>query len=223
MATATIRQTFSVPGLNSRQSNVDRSADNLQIWGGTDAPITLNGAFVMDTYAEGAANVVTGNAVGHGNGNGEFTCDFYWQESSVNKVRYGVPTTFTGDALVTTNVGAGDDFPTSPDEQPILCKQKEVAAAIDGDEVALFWAIFIFANVSAIGRSHVDYQEAADTQVGEIDVTGILQGTAVAYYDIEGGVSNPLTGNPIAHMQLSHNDVTYTPTFEQMVLADSTA
>jgi hypothetical protein len=223
MPTGTINKTYSSPGTNSRTARVTRTTDNSQIWGGNDSPITLNAAAVMDTYAEGSANEVTGNAVGHGYGNGEHSCDFYWQESGVNKVRYGVPTTFSSDALVTTSAGAGDDFPTTPDAEPVLCKQLEVAAAIDGDEVALFWAIFVFANVAATGRGHIDYQEDNDTSVGAINVSGILQGTAVADYDIEGGAANPLTGNPIFHMQISHNDTVFTPTFEQSVFADSTA
>ena len=222
MPTGTINKTYSVPGYTSRTARITRTADNAGIWGSPDAPIPLNGAFVMDTYAEGAANIVTGNAVGHGNGNGEFTCDFYWQESSVDKVRYGVPTTFTGDALVTTNVGAGDDFPTTPDAQPVLCKQKEIATSIDGDEVALFWVVFAFGNVSATGRGHVDFQEADDTSVGDVNVSGILQGTAVVDFDIEGGVANPITGNLVLHSQITHNDTTYTPDFEMVVLVDST-
>ncbi len=221
MPTGTINKTYSVPGYTSRQASVARSTDNVQIWGGSDAPITLNSAHQMTDYAEGTPNEVTGNLVG-GHGQTTGTYDFYWQEASVNKTRYGVPVTITTNAIVTTSTGAGDDFPTTPDAQPILCKQLEIAAAIDGDEVALFWVVLVFANVLAVGRGHVDYQEAADTQVGEVNMSGILSGTIVVDFDIEGGVSNPLTGNPIFHIQVTHNDTTYTPTFEQVVLADST-
>lgn len=222
MPTATINKTYSLPGYSSRQASVSRAADNAQVWGGSDAPITLNPAKQMSDYAEGAANVVTGNLTsGHGLTSGTF--DFYWQESGVDKVRYGVPVTINVNALETTDVGAGDAFPTTPDAQPVICKQKEIAAAIDGDAVSLFWAALVFGNVSATGRGHVDFQESDDTQVGEIDIAGILQGTAIVDYDITGGVSNPLTGELIAHIQVTHNDTAYTPTFEMVVLADSTA
>lgn len=222
MPTATINKTYSLPGYSSRQASVSRAADNTQVWGGPDAPITLNPAKQMSDYAEGAANFVTGNlTAGHGLTSGTF--DFYWQESGVDKVRYGVPVTITVNALETTDVGSGDAFPTTPDAQPVICKQKEIAAAIDGDAVSLFWAALVFGNVSATGRGHVDFQESDDTQVGEIDVAGILQGTAIVDYDITGGVSNPLTGELIAHIQVTHNDTAYTPTFEMVVLADSTA
>ena len=222
MPTATIDKTYSMPGYTSRSARITRTADHALVWGGADAPITLNAANQMTDYAEGAANVVTGNfSSGHGQTTG--TYDFYWQESSVNKTRYGVPVTVSTDAIVTTNVGAGNDFPTTPDAEPVLCKQTEVFTSIDGDEVDLFWVALIFGNVGATGRGHVDFQEADDTQVGEVDITGILLGNAILDFDIKGGVANPLTGNVIREAEISHNDTTYTPTFELTVLADSTA
>lgn len=222
MPTATINKTYSIPGYSSRRANVSRSADNAAVWGGPDAPITLNSAHQMSDYAEGSANEVTGNlTAGHGQTTG--TYDFYWQESGVNKSRYGVPVTITVNALSTTSAGAGDDFPTTPDAQPVLCKQTSRAAAIDGDAVSIFWAGLIFGNVLATGRGHVDFQESDTTQVGDVDIEGVLQGTAIVDYDITGGASNPLTGNLIALAKISHNDTTYTPTFELVVLADSTA
>ena len=222
MPTATINKTYSLPGYTSRSARVTRTADHAKVWGGDDAPITLNSAHQMSDYAEGAANVVTGNLTG-GHGQTTGTYDFYWQESAVNKTRYGVPVTIATNAITTTNVGAGDDFPTTPDAQPVLCKQKEVFTSIDGDEVAIFWAALIFGNVLATGRGHVDFQETDNTQVGEIDIEGVILGTAIVDFDIEGGVTNPLTGNPIREAEVSHNDTTYTPTFELSVLADSTA
>lgn len=222
MPTGTISKTYSVPGYTSRSAQITRTADNASIWGGPAATIPLNAANQMSDYAEGAANVVTGNLTGgHGETTGTF--DFYWQESSVNKVRYGVPVTITTNAIVTTNVGAGDDFPTSPDAQPVLCKQKEIATSIDGDAVALFWAVLDFGDVLATGRGHIDFQEGDDTQVGEIDVEGILLGVAAVDYDIEGGVTNPITGNLVLHSQVTHNDTTYTPDLELVVIVDSTA
>ena len=222
MPTATIEKTYSLPGYASRRATISRAADHASVWGGADAPITLNSAHQMSDYAEGDPNVVTGNlTASHGQTTGTF--DFYWQESGVNKTRYGVPVTIATNAITTTNGGAGDAFPTTPDAQPIICKQTEVFTSIDGDEVAMFWAILDFGNVLATGRGHVDFQETDDTQVGEIDIEGIILGVAAVDYDIEGGVTNPLTGNPILEAEISHNDTTYTPTFELVVLADSTA
>lgn len=223
MPTATINKTYSLPGYSSRQANVSRAADNAAVWGGPDAPITLNPAKALSDYAEGDPNVVTGNlTAGHGLTTGTF--DFYWTESGVAKCRYGVPVTINTNAVTTTNGGAGDAFPaTGGAASVVICKQKEVAAAIDGDAVSLFWVGLIFGNVSATGRGHVDFQESDGTQVGVVSIAGILQGTAIVDYDITGGATNPLTGDPIAKVLLSHNDTTYTPTFEMVVLADSTA
>ena len=222
MPTATINKTYSLPGYSTLASNVTRAGESVLIKGGPDALITLNSAHQMNTYAEGAANVVTGNlTAGHGQTDGNF--DFYWQESGVNKCRYGVPVAIVINAITTTNVGVGNDFPTTPDAQPIICKQKTVSAAIDGDAVSVFWAALLFANVAAVGRGHVAYQEAAGTAVGAHDITGILLGTAVYECDITGGATNVLTGNLITKLQVTHNDPTYTPTFQLCVLeADAT-
>lgn len=225
MATATIRKTYSIPGYTSRQANVERTADRATVWGGSDAPIALNPAKPVTDFAEGDPNVATCNLpAGHGLSTGVY--DVYWSESGVPKLRYGVTATITTNAvaLADSPTAGGDDYPaTIADGLCVICQQKQVATPIDGDEVALFWAGLIFGNVSATGRGHVDFQEADGTQVGEIDIAGILQGTAIVDYDVEGGASNPLTGEPIALAQVTHNDTTYTPTFELTVLEDATA
>ena len=222
MPTATIVKNYSVPGYPSRQAKVSRSADNVAVWGGADAPITLNPAKAVTDFAEGDPNEATCNlAAGHAQTDGDF--DVYWSESGVAKIRYGVAAVIVTNAVTLTG-GAGDDYPaTVADGLVTICKQKEIAASIDGDQVSIFWVALLFANVSATARGHVDFQEDDDTQVGQIDITGILSGTAIVDYDITGGVANPLTGNPIFHVQVTHNDTTYTPTFEMVVLADSTA
>ena len=213
MPTATIGKNYSMVGVETLHVDISRVGEAVVNFGGSDALIALNTAHQMSSYAEGDANVVTGNlTAGHGQTDG--TYDFYWQESGVNKCRYGVPVTIVTNAITTTNVGVGDDFPTTPDAQPILCKQKTVSPAlIDADALSVFWAALLFGNPAATGRGHVAGQETAGTDVGAFNVTGIQQGTAVAEYDITGGVANPLTGNVIGKLQVTHNDLVYTPTF----------
>jgi len=222
MPTVQINKSYSLPGTQTLQTVSTRSADAAQVVGGSDAPITLNAAKAISDYAEGDPNVVTGNlTAGHGQTDGTF--DFYWTESGVAKCRYGVPVTFSTNALTTTSDGAGDNFPsTGGATSPVLCKQKVVNATIDGDNVSVFWAALKFGNVAATGRGHVAFEESDATAVGAINVSGVTQGTAVADYDIAGGASNPLTGEVIGLVKVSHNDTTYTPTFELCVLSDST-
>lgn len=222
MPTVNITKTYAQPGGTALQASVSRSGESLTLWGGSDAPITLNTAHQMSSYAEGAANVVTGNlTAGHGQTSG--TYDFYWQESGVNKLRYGVPVTVTINAIETTDAGAGDDFPTTPDAQPVLCKQKSVTAVIDGDAVSVLWAALLFANIAATGRGHADFQEADTTQVGAINIGGISNGNAIADYDVTGGASNPITGEIVGLVTVTHNDTAYTPTFQLAALiGDST-
>lgn len=222
MPTATINKTYSLPGYTSRAARVTRTADHAAVWGGPDAPITLNDAKDVIDFAEGAANEATCNLSG-GHGLSSGTYDVYWTEDGVNKIRYGVDIAISTNACTLTS-GAGDDYPTTiADGLAVICEQTEVFTSIDGDEVSLFWVALIFGDVSATGRGHVDFQETNDTQVGEVDIEGIILGTAIVDFDIEGGVSNPLAGNPIMEAEISHNDTAYTPTFELVVLADSTA
>ena len=222
MPAASINKTFSLPGYTTLTASISRSGESAIAVGGADAPITLNAAKQMSDYAEGAANEITGNlTAGHGLTTGTF--DFYWQESGVNKCRYGVAVTVNVNAISTTSAGNGDDFPTTPDAQPVLCKQKTVNVSFDGDDLSVFWAALLFGNVSATGRGHAAFQESAGTAVGHVAIGGITLGTAVADYDITGGASNPLSGNAIAKVQVSHNDTTYTPTFQfAALIGDST-
>ena len=217
MPTVSIVKSYSLPGYSTLQATITRAGESCLPVGGSDAPITCNTAHQMSSYAEGDPNVVTGNLTAlHGQTDG--TYDFYWQESGVNKCRYGVPVTIVTNALTTTSAGAGDNFPTTPDAQPILCKQKTVTVAIDGDAVSVFWAALLFGNVAAVGRGHVAFQETDGTAVGAINISGVGLGTAVAEYDITGGAANPITGELIAKCQVTHNDLTYAPTFQMAVL-----
>lgn len=224
MPTVTIRKTYDIPGCPSRTQTVERSDDHVSIWGDANAPIALNPAKAVTDFAEGDPNVATCNlTAGHGLTDG--TYDVYWSESGVAKLRYGVTATIVTNAvsLADSLTAGGDDYPsTIADGLCVICKQKQIAAAIDGDAASFFSAGLIFGNTAATGRGHVDFQESDGSQVGEIDITGVAQGVAIAEYDIDGGVANPLAGELIALAQASHNDTAYTPTFELRTLADST-
>lgn len=224
MPTATITKNYSLPGYVTTQIVLTRSADTAIAFGGSDAPITLNGAFAVTSYAEGSPNVVTGNFPG-GHGQTDGTYDFYWLEGTTQKCRRSVPVTFVINAITTTSSGTGDAFPaTGAPTAVVACKQKTVAAHIDGDAVSVLWAALKFGNVAATGRGHIEFQETGGTAVGAagIAIDGIAGGVAVAELDITGGAANSLTGNLIGLAQVTHNDTVYAPTFEMSVIQDST-
>lgn len=224
MPSATITKNYALPGYVTTQIVLTRSADTAIVFGGSDAPITLNAAFSVSSYAEGDPNVVTGNFPGsHGQTDGNY--DFYWLESGVKKCRRSVPVTIVTNAITTTSAGTGDAFPsTGAAASVVACKQKVVAAHIDGDAVSVLWAALKFGNVAATGRGHIEFQETAGTPVGAagIAIDGIAGGVAVAELDIAGGMTNALTGNLIGLANVTHNDTVYTPTFEMSVIQDST-
>jgi hypothetical protein len=217
MPTAQITKTLSIAGANSVQSTVARIGESSQVWGGSDAPITLNTAFTVTDFSKSDNDTATMNLpAGHGQVDGKF--DIFWTESGVNKNRYNMDGTIVTNAL-TLDGGSGDNFPVAP-TTPVVCKPKTVSAAIDGDAVSIFWAALQFTSASAIGRGHVLFEESDTTEVGTIDIPAAQNAIALADYDIEAGVTNPLAGELIAAAKVSHNDPTYTPTFLLAVLTE---
>jgi hypothetical protein len=216
MPTATINKTYSLPGYTSLQTTINRVGQSALPVGGSDAPITLNAAKAVTDWVKTDANTAACNlAAGHGQTNGKY--DVFWTAAGVNYRRYGVDGTIATNAL-SLDGGAGDDFPASATTGVVVCKPVTVSVLIDGDAVTVMWAALLFANVSATGRGHVAFQESDGSAVGAINISGIQQGTAVVDYDIEGGATNPITGDPVGLAQVSHNDTVYTPTFQMCVL-----
>ena len=220
MPTATITKNYAIPGYVTTQIVLTRTADNAIIYGGSDAPITCYPAFAITSFTEGSPNEATGN-IANLNGQTSGVYDVYWLEGGVKKIRRSVDVVVTVNAVAIT-VGVGDDYPTTP-ISPILCKQKAIAAHIDGDAVSVLWASLKFGNVAATGRGHIEFQKANATPVGTgIAIDGVAGGIAVAELDITGGQSNVITGDVIDIANVTHNDILYAPTFEMSVVQDST-
>jgi len=220
MPTASITKTCSMAGAMTIQAQIQRTGESVHVWGDSAAPITLNPAFAVTGFTLGDPNVAEMDLpANHGQTDGKF--DIYWTEAGVQKRRYAMDGTIVTNAL-TLDGGAGDNLPVTP-VTPVVNKPKTVTASIDGDAVGMFWAVLQFGNNAATGRGNVLFEEADATPVGAVQIRGVQAGVALADYDIVGGVTNPLTGEPIALAQVSHNDTAYTPTFVLAVLiADST-
>lgn len=213
-------QRFQSSALPARSIAVTRTDDHLGVWGGADAPVTLAPAKAVSGWSKTDANTASGTlAAGHGLTSGKY--DVYWTESGTQKIRYGVDGTIAVNALALDG-GAGDDFATSP-TTPVVCKQTQVKANIDGDAVSMLQATIDYGGQAATGRGHIAFQEADGTPVGVLPVGGLPAAAITACLDVEGGQANPLAGNPIALAQVTHNDTAYTPTFEMLSLEDSTA
>ena len=222
MPTIQITKNYAVPGAEALQVSISRTKDTGIAYGGSDATITLNPAKACTNYVQNDANtadmVLSAN---HAQTNGTYDC--FWTESNAAKVRYGLTGAITNTNDLNLDGGAGDSFPSSVDSGSlVVCKQKVVSTTIDGDNVSLMFAALQFGNQAATGRGHIAFQDTNSATVGVANISGVQNGTAIAEWDIEGGATNPITGNPVTASKVTHNDTTYTPTFILRGVQDST-
>lgn len=207
MPTATYGVALSAGGV-SIQKSIIRTDDGQLGW-----EITINAAtsLITNSWVKTDANTAAANLTnGHGLTNGVFDC--YWNGG----LRYGVTGNFTDDALALEG-GSGDDFPANATAVTI-CKQVSINTAIDGDNVGIIGLSLEFSDSSSIKRGHVDMQDAVPATIAEIDLTA----NAPLVYDIEGGASNPFTGNAIATTKASQNDTSNAATLKICGVVDAT-
>lgn len=127
---------------------------------------------------------------GHGYSNGNF--DVHWTESSVPKVRYGVPGTISTNAL-SLDGGTGDDFPATATTGIVVTKQVALVLSIDGDNAEIVAVAAESTDPSSTSRAHLDLQDSGAATIEEID----LVANVPQVWDIDGGATNVFTGNPI--------------------------
>lgn len=195
----------------SIQKTVVRSGDHSNTFEVLLAAAKAVTAWVKTDTDTAACNL----PAGHGYSNGNF--DVYWQESGVNKVRYGVPGTITVNALALDG-GTGDAFPASATSGVVVCKQVSITTAIDGDAVQIIGFSLEYPSASPTNVGHLDMQDSGPATIEEID----LAANVPLVFDIAGGGSNVFTGNPIVVTQASHNSTTDSATLKIVSLADAT-
>lgn len=145
---------------------------------------------------------------GHGYTNGNF--DVYWDGGR----RYGVPGTIATNAL-TLDGGAGDDFPASATTGIVVTKQVQVNVGIDGDALSVLGLNMRSTGSISGSRGSAAFYDAGDALIAQVDLP-------VAAYDIEGGATNPFTGNPITYCLASNGISTADAVFQIVIGQDST-
>ena len=148
---------------------------------------------------------------GHGYSNGNF--DVFWEGGR----RYGVPGTISTNAL-TLDGGTGDDFPASATVGVVVCRQVQVNVAIDGDALALFATKAAFTDQAADAQVSVTFHDAAADQIAHLD----LEANRVVIIDVEGGDTNPFTGDPITYALVGNGNPEASVTLQLAVAQDST-
>lgn len=179
------------------------TANNANVYGGTDSPIDLpagsaGSSWVKTDANTAACNVATASPIATGK------VDVYWDLG----VRYGVDCVRSTDALALDG-GAGTDFPANAEDTIIVSQQQQVNIAIDGD---LADAVGLWSDVLC----HVDLQDADGHSIRAVT----LQADEFDGWDSEMEV-NPYTGDPITKARISNGSIV-AGTFQAAVLQDST-
>lgn len=209
MATASYGVSIAGAGLSIAQT-ILRTGD-----GQASVEVTLPAGKTVTSWVKTDANTAACDLPsGHGYSNGNF--DVYWSSGGVNYIRRNVPGTISTNAL-SLDGGAGTDFPASATTGIVVCRQVAFNIAIDGDNCKLVAVCAeIAANVST--RQHASFYDSADDEITNLDLTA----NTPSVVDIEGGATNPYTGDPITDGVASNGDSSYSATLKIIAIYDAT-
>jgi hypothetical protein len=201
---------ITVAGL-SASKQVTRTADHPNPY-----QVELAAAKPLTSWVKTDANTAAGNLpAGHGYANGKF--DVYWDGGQ----RYDVDGTITTNALALDG-GSGTDFPASADATVRVCRQVPINTAIDGDAVKIGFIKLGYTDTAAVARGRLLFEDAAGDDIADLDTVDGINANTAKIFDIEGGDTNPLTGDPIVSCKASHSNVSAAATLEIGTLEDAT-
>jgi hypothetical protein len=140
---------------------------------------------------------------GHGITDGQII-DVYWSGGVQRTVTVG---TVSGTS-VPIDGGIGDNLPTAT-TAITACVQKAINLSIDGDNTKILAVILETVDKSLRTAANVQFLDAASDVIAEIDLVANVS----QVWDIEGGSSNPFTGDPITNLKASQANSTSTETY----------
>lgn len=205
MPQAQLITSLSLGGLSIQPPPIQRTFDHPNPYS-----ITLPAAKPITSWVKTDANTAGGNLPsGHGWGNGNF--DVYWTGGQ----RLGVPGTISTNAL-TLDGGAGDDFPDSANTTVVVVPQTVINTAIDGDAIKIIGIMLESLDSAAIGT--VEFFDADDDKIATVE----LAKDDPTIIDVEGGATNPFTGDAITYALASQSSTTQPGTLKILSGEDST-
>jgi hypothetical protein len=205
MPTAQFGISFTAAGVSS-QKTVERTADSAF---GVEATLGVTSA--LSSWVKTDADTAAGNLSG-GHGLTDGTYDVYWTGGR----RYGVAITITTNAVALEG-GAGTDFPASATSTVVMRKQQVVNVGIDGDALGAM-CLVLEATAGSTARGHATFKDSASDVIAQID----LVANVPQCFDVEGGQTNPFTGDPIVTVHATQESSSATATLKIMGVADST-
>lgn len=198
-------------GLNIAQS-LNFTAD-----GGTPREIVVpvGKAGTLTTRTDANTGTATLGS-GHGIATSDLV-DIYWDIAGVKGVQYKVTVGTVSGTSVPFDGGIGDDLPSAA-SAIVMAKRVQVNADIDGDEIELLAIKQHYDQVNETARSHVDFQDASNDEIAELDLAANVPLT----YNVAAGDANPFTGDPITKFFVSNASVTNPAKLQLLALYDST-
>ena len=193
--------------LGSIGQNVVRSGDAR-----IDLEVTLPAgkAGTLTTRTDANTGIVTVSS-GHGITISD-TVDVYWSGGR----RYGVDVTAQDSTTISIDLGSGDDLPTVS-TAIVIVKQVAFNQAIDGDNLKIIGVSYEVAGASGYG-CRVTFFDSADDTIAGLD----LDANVPNVVDVEGGQTNPYTGDPITDGVASNGSATEAATLKIQGIYDAT-
>lgn len=211
MATAAYNLSITVAGYTSQKA-VTRTGDHPNSY-----EVTLPVAKLLTAWVKTDADTAAGNlAASHGLTTG--TYDVYWTGGA----RYGVVCTITVNAVALEG-GTGTDFPATATATVRISKQLQINTAIDGDAIEIAFIKLGYvdpAEITAVGR--LLFEDAVGDDIADLKAANGIVANRTNIYDIEGGDTNPFTGDPITVCRASHDNTAAAATLTIATLEDST-
>lgn len=146
-------------------------------------------------------------ASGHGISSGDMV-DVYWPDG----VRYGMNASVAS-LVVTVDGGAGDDLPVD-DTVMVVSPIVQIDSDFDGDLVSIL-------GVMSTKRGHVNFRSVETSGVGGALLAQELLANEAYTWASNIGVTNPLTGDPVARIDVSNGDPDDEATIKIVALYDS--
>lgn len=140
------------------------------------------------------------------------TVDVYWSGGR----RYGVDVTAQDATTISIDLGAGDNLPIAT-TAVVIVKQVAFNLSLDGDNAKVVGVSYEVADASGYG-CRVTLFDSADDTIAGLD----LDANVPNVVDIEGGQTNPYTGDPITDGVASNGSSSTAATLKVQAIVDAT-
>lgn len=207
MPTAQYGVSLSVGGV-SIQKSITRSGDGSI---GVEATIPVAKTGTLTARTDANTGEVTAQS-SHGIVDGDIV-DIYWAAGA----RYGMTVGTVATNVVPVDGGSGTDLPSTSTTLTIT-KRTTVNVTIDGDNAKILGVSLEYTDQSSTERGYALFEDAAGDDIAALE----LDANQPLVYDIEGGVTNPFTGDVIATAKVSNSSSSATATLKINGVVDVT-